>query len=82
MRSIVEILRKLEEAGVSHGDLKASNFLLTGEGAAIIDLDSMTEHSLYRLKEQARIRDRARFMRNWTSAPVVEKRFADLLQAP
>ena len=80
MRSMVEILKSLTEAGVTHGDLKASNFLLTSEGAVIIDLDSMAEHDRGDSGHEAQARDLERFMRNWTGAPELEKRFADLLQ--
>ena len=72
----------MKAAGVSHGDLKASNFLLTEEGAVIIDLDSMQEHSRLQPRKKAQIKDRERFMRNWSSAPGLEKRFADLLESP
>lgn len=80
--SIVEILQDMSDAGVSHGDLKASNFLLTDAGALIIDLDSMTEHRQAAVLEKAQAKDRERFMRNWAEAPLLEKRFADLLQSP
>ena len=80
--SIVEIINDMKAAGVSHGDLKASNFLLTEEGAVIIDLDSMQEHSRLQPRKKAQIKDRERFMRNWSSAPGLEKRFADLLESP
>ena len=79
MISIVEILKGLSAAGVSHGDLKASNFLLSSDGAVIIDLDSMKEHANQVDRDLARKKDIVRFMRNWESIPQVEQRFADLL---
>ena len=79
MISIVEILKGLSAAGVSHGDLKASNFLLGSDGAVIIDLDSMKEHSNQVDRDLAKKKDIVRFMRNWESIPQVEQRFADLL---
>ena len=72
----------MKAAGVSHGDLKASNFLLTEQGAAIIDLDSMEEHSKIRIRRKAQRQDIERFLRNWSSVPSLEKRFADLLESP
>ena len=80
--SIVEILNGMSEAGVSHGDLKASNFLLTDQGAVLLDLDSMKEHNQVAVQARAQAKDRERFMRNWATAPILEKRFADLLQSP
>ena len=79
--SIAQIINGMKAAGGSHGDLKASNFLLTEEGAVIIALDSMKEHSRMEIREKAEIRDRQRFLRNWSSAPGIEKRFADLLES-
>lgn len=77
--SIVELLKNLSEAGVTHGDLKASNFLLSDEGAVIIDLDSMMEHGDRRQRSRAEKKDRERFMKNWESKPSIERRFTDLL---
>ena len=79
MSSIVEILKSLSEAGLTHGDLKASNFLLPEEGAVIIDLDSLKEHGEHSNIESAERRDRERFMRNWQSSPNIERGFAELL---
>jgi len=79
MTSIVQILKSLSAAGVSHGDLKASNFLLGSDGPVIIDLDSMKEHSDPVQRERAEKKDIARFMKNWESIPQVQQRFADLL---
>ena len=79
MTSIVKILKSLSAAGVSHGDLKASNFLLGINGPVIIDLDSMKEHSDPVQRARAEKKDIARFMKNWESIPQVQQRFADLL---
>ena len=79
MQSIAEIIQNLSRAGVTHGDLKASNFLLSDDGAVIIDLDSMTEHVDGRQRSRAEKKDRERFMKNWESNPSIERRFTDLL---
>ena len=79
MASIVDILKELAVAGVSHGDLKASNFLLGNDGPVIIDLDSMKEHMSAVDRDRAEKKDIARFMRNWDSIPRVKQRFAELL---
>lgn len=77
--SIVALLKSLSAAGVTHGDLKASNFLLAQSGAVIIDLDSMREHRDPVEKNRAEKKDLARFMKNWESSPRVVERFSDLL---
>jgi tRNA A-37 threonylcarbamoyl transferase component Bud32 len=79
MASIVDMLKELAVAGVSHGDLKASNFLLGNDGPVIIDLDSMKEHTNPVDRDRAKKKDIARFMRNWESIPWVKQRFAELL---
>jgi len=79
MASIVDILKGLAVAGVSHGDLKASNFLLGSDGPVIIDLDSMKEHTNPVNRDRAGKKDIARFMRNWESIPEMKQRFAELL---
>ncbi len=75
--AIAEIVRSLSAAGVSHGDLKATNFLLGSKGAVIIDLDSMTEYRSEAARNRAQQRDHERFMRNWE--PEIGQRFAELL---
>ena len=77
MSSIVSLLKSLSEAGFTHGDLKASNFLMSPEGPVIIDLDSMKEHKGERSLQLALRKDIDRFMKNW-EAPLDQK-FADLL---
>lgn len=79
MASIAKIIKRLAAAGVSHGDLKASNFLLGTHGPVIIDLDSMKEHANQADRDRAKKKDIARFMRNWESIPQVKQRFTDLL---
>ena len=79
--SIAQIIKSMKAAGVSHGDLKASNFLLTEKGAVIIDLDSMEEHSKLRACRKAQSKDIERFLLNWSSSPSLKKRFADLLES-
>ena len=80
LHSIAELLKNLSQAGVTHGDLKASNFLLSEEGAVIIDLDSMKEHVDHRRRTQAEKKDLERFMKNWESNPSIERKFTDLLR--
>ena len=77
--SIAKIIKDMSAAGISHGDLKASNFILGSDGPVIIDLDSMKEHRGQFAKHRAQKRDIARFMKNWASEPQVWNRFAELL---
>ena len=77
--SIVEILKGLSAAGVTHGDLKASNFLLADQGAVIIDLDSMREYRDPERKRRAEAKDLQRLLKNWEQSPQMLEQFSDLL---
>jgi len=57
----------LEQAKVSHGDLKASNFLINDKGKIyLIDLDAMKQHPCQPSFEKALEKDKRRFMANWS----------------
>ena len=79
-QSMAGILHALTAAYVTHGDLKASNFLLGPEGVALIDLDSMTEHQPGKSFTSGVQKDLARFMKNWASNPQLSSRFTALLR--
>lgn len=57
----VRILRKLRDAGIAHGDLKATNFIVHGPNVLLIDYDSV------RVGDSQR--DIARFLKNWADDP-------------
>lgn len=73
LAQVVEIFRALQAAGLSHGDTKASNFLVGPAGVAVIDLDAMGEG----VAGQAR--DRRRFLANFDDRPDVHRRVAAAL---
>jgi len=50
---------------ISHGDFKGHNLFWQEDRWALIDLDSMCQHSSVGSFAPAYARDRARFMRNW-----------------
>lgn len=75
VEGMAAIVRTLADAGLSHGDMKASNFLLTAKGAVILDLDSMQETSNPSLIEK----DRERFLRNWDASPAFCARLEEML---
>ena len=66
---IVEILCKLRNERISHGDLKASNILLSSRGPVLIDLDAMRQHKAESTYQQAARKDTNRFLRNWQDNP-------------
>ncbi len=79
--ALLELLQQLGEQRIAHGDLKASNILLTATGPALIDLDgahSYRSGSLF--WRHARRRDLRRFLRNWTQQPELLEFFTQHLK--
>lgn len=73
-RAVAGLFRALGDAGLVHGDTKASNFLVRDDGVHLIDLDAMRRGS------QARSRDVSRFLANWDDQPDVRASFRSALQ--
>ena len=78
---IVEILCKLRHERISHGDLKASNILLSSRGPVLIDLDAMRQHKSESTYQQAANKDVTRFLRNWQDNPDLLETARHLLSA-
>jgi tRNA A-37 threonylcarbamoyl transferase component Bud32 len=69
LKQIRRIFNLMREYRLSHGDMKASNLLLTESGQVeLIDLDAMQEHRYDWTFERAFAMDQQRFMMNWKSA--------------
>lgn len=67
---------------LSHGDMKASNFLLSATGEIeLIDLDAMREHRYDWLFKQAFAKDKKRFLRNWQDKSL-RSRFSSQIENP
>ena len=62
------IVRGYYQAGISHGDMKADNFIVTPGGVTIIDLDPMQHHQQQAALQRALRRDVARFLNNFKAA--------------
>lgn len=77
--SLVKLLQDLSEVQVSHGDLKATNFLMTQQGPVMIDLDGMKEHRNRKSFERTFGQDLNRFMDNWRDHPHLKAQFSRLL---
>ena len=80
LEAVVDVIKELSEVQVSHGDLKATNFLMSESGPILIDLDGMQDHGSYRGFEQAFKRDLIRFMDNWRDYPRLRSSFASMLK--
>ena len=83
--AVVEFGKRLEELKVikaTHGDMKASNFILDKGGRLqLIDLDGMQLHSRDEDFVRRRAKDENRFMRNWDKHPQERDIFAQKIRA-
>ncbi|MCB1648960.1 MAG: hypothetical protein H7A05_07930 [Pseudomonadales bacterium] len=59
------LFRVLRDYGIVHGDMKATNFLLTDRGLTVLDLDGMYQESDQRRFAKASAKDLQRFAKNW-----------------
>jgi tRNA A-37 threonylcarbamoyl transferase component Bud32 len=75
-------LQYLSTSQISHGDLKATNFLMAQDGPVIIDLDAMRQLKDPEQFEKAFNKDLDRFMKNWEDNPELASRFEGLLKFP
>lgn len=68
----VQLLKGLRAAGLQHGDLKATNFVLSDEQLVLIDYDAVTrgDHD----------KDRTRFLANWDDQPQLLNAWTQALQ--
>ena len=60
-----QVFTDLRRACMSHGDLKATNFFVSGDQVMVIDLDAVTRHSSPSTTNSALLKDQERFARNW-----------------
>jgi len=65
LQALDQLFADLIRERISHGDLKGHNVFWDNGRWALIDLDSMCQHSSRSQFASAYARDRARFMRNW-----------------
>jgi len=78
--ALAAIVRTMAAAGISHGDMKATNFMVQDQQLCLIDLDAMRWHSSLRAAHNALKRDVDRFLRNWRDKPAVQQQLAGVLQ--
>jgi tRNA A-37 threonylcarbamoyl transferase component Bud32 len=64
---------------LSHGDFKATNFIVGEQGLTLLDLDGMARHWIAKRHVRALSRDLRRFVHNWDGQPALQQRFSDQL---
>ena len=80
-QKLTDLLAQLALSSLSHGDMKATNFILSERGAVVIDLDAMRKHDAAESFQRAQRRDLRRFMRNWEACPETRAMFAEMMRA-
>ena len=74
------IFRLFDTALLSHGDFKATNFLIDAGKLVITDLDAMCKHRFRWTHRRAFKKDYQRLMKNWRGMPEIEKAFQKRFQ--
>ncbi|MCZ6837083.1 MAG: hypothetical protein O7G85_15000 [Planctomycetota bacterium] len=71
-----EIWKTLGQKGLSHGDMKATNFIAMDDNSLwLLDLDGMRQPLVRPWFKRQRAKDRARFMKNWRGLAACEDVF-------
>jgi len=65
-----KLFERLVEEQISHGDMKANNFIWSEDDWLLIDLDSLAFHPQKTAFLRAYRQDLDRFLKNWTDYPV------------
>ncbi|MCP4664799.1 MAG: hypothetical protein GY849_00395 [Deltaproteobacteria bacterium] len=79
-QSIARIVNKLGAAGISHGDMKATNMIIHRQEPLLVDLDAMRVHACPRRFAALRRKDVKRFLKNWKDALEVGDFFSELIE--
>lgn len=74
------LLKQLAAARISHGDFKATNFLLSANQLYLVDLDGMRAHRSGSNFRRAFLRDMQRLARNWENIPQISDRLAGRIE--
>lgn len=80
--AVRRLFAQLAAAHISHGDLKATNFIFRGHELCVLDLDAMRRHGSEAAWRKAWKRDRARFLRNWPEGSALRRALDEALPSP
>ncbi len=79
LRRLADTVAAFGENGLVHGDMKATNFIMSDDSVEVIDLDAMRRPRTGPARRARIYRDRQRFLRNWKGE--LRQRFRRLLDA-
>ncbi|MFO7816428.1 MAG: lipopolysaccharide kinase InaA family protein [Desulfovibrionales bacterium] len=76
-----QILNKFHDSLITHGDFKATNFIVSEDELVVTDLDAMQTHKRagWRFRRKYR-KDLRRLMQNWTDMPIIRNEFDAILK--
>lgn len=77
---IADILSTLARFRISHGDMKATNFIISNDRVYLVDLDGMREYRMGMLFRRAYSRDIERFFDNWANEHDVRRMFEETIE--
>lgn len=75
-KQVVELFKTLHSAGIVHGDMKATNILVSNKQLFLLDLDASRKTNKQGLFERGYKKDRDRFLKNWENHPELYQRFS------
>jgi tRNA A-37 threonylcarbamoyl transferase component Bud32 len=76
-----DVVARLRQNGIAHGDLKATNFIVSEDRLCLVDLDA-TRRLSGRALETGLRKDLHRFMKNWDNHPELKAAFESRLADP
>ena len=79
MDALCRLIARLAALGITHGDMKGSNFIFGPDGPTVLDLDALREHDWRTPFAREHRRDIRRFQANWHDRPDLQRRFAQSL---
>jgi tRNA A-37 threonylcarbamoyl transferase component Bud32 len=80
-RQFAEILNIMRREQISHGDMKATNFVISHDRLVVLDLDALRQHRDKAGFERGFRRDLRRFFQNWRELPEVADLFREVFIA-
>ena len=80
IKKAVAIFKVYEKCLITHGDCKATNYIVSEDDIYIIDLDSMKEHADKASFAKAFKKDLKRWLQNWEDTPDLSKQFKSMFK--